>query len=175
LEIKELKKLVEILKDSEVTDFEMEKEGTRIKISRSGGNVIFQQAPVGGISNEYQVQSFPTTPSPQHVQQNVATGDTSAPIETSETKPVKEDETLQGAHIISSPIVGTFYRKPNPNAEPYVNMGDKVKPGQTLCIVEAMKLMNEITSEVGGEIIKIFVEDAQPVEYGEPLFAIKTM
>ena len=83
--------------------------------------------------------------------------------------PVEEDD----VHSISSPIVGTFYRAPNPDADPYVKVGDFVEPGQTLCIVEAMKLMNEIESDQSGTIVKVFPENAQPVEFGERLFAIK--
>ena len=76
-------------------------------------------------------------------------------------------------HVVKSPIVGTFYEAPSPGAQPFVKVGDTVQPGQVLCIIEAMKLMNEIESDVGGEIIRIFVENGQPVEYGEPLFAIR--
>jgi len=76
-------------------------------------------------------------------------------------------------HIVSSPIVGTFYRAASPDAEPYVNVGDIVKKGQILCIVEAMKLMNEIESEIDGKIVEILVENGQPVEYGEALFKIE--
>ncbi len=76
-------------------------------------------------------------------------------------------------HIVPSPIVGTFYSAPSPGAQPFVKVGDAVEPGQVLCIIEAMKLMNEIESDVGGEVVRVFVENGQPVEYGEPLFAIR--
>jgi len=75
---------------------------------------------------------------------------------------------------VTSPIVGTFYAAPNPEADPYVRVGDRVKTGQVLCIVEAMKLMNEIESDADGVILEIYVKNAQPVEYGEPLFALQT-
>jgi acetyl-CoA carboxylase biotin carboxyl carrier protein len=78
-----------------------------------------------------------------------------------------------GEHVISSPIVGTFYAAPSPDSEPYVQVGDRVRQGQVLCIVEAMKLMNEIESDVDGEIVKILGRNAQPVEFGEPLFALR--
>ncbi len=78
-----------------------------------------------------------------------------------------------GIHYVTSPIVGTFYRASNPSAAPYVSPGDYVKPGQTLCIVEAMKLMNEIESDVAGEVVKVLVENGTPVEYGERLFAVR--
>ena len=75
--------------------------------------------------------------------------------------------------IVTSPIVGTFYRAPEPNAPPFVRPGDQVKPGQTLCIIEAMKMMNNIDSEYEGTVVKVFVENGQPVQFGERLFAIK--
>ncbi|HEX9010409.1 MAG TPA: acetyl-CoA carboxylase biotin carboxyl carrier protein [Holophagaceae bacterium] len=78
-----------------------------------------------------------------------------------------------GIHYVTSPIVGTFYRAPNPTSAPYAQPGDFVKPGQTLCIIEAMKLMNEIESDVAGEVVKVLVENGQPVEYGERLFAVR--
>jgi acetyl-CoA carboxylase biotin carboxyl carrier protein len=76
-------------------------------------------------------------------------------------------------HLIKSPIVGTFYAAPGPNADPFVTVGAKVEPGQALCIIEAMKLMNEIESDVAGEVVRILVENAEPVEYGQPLFGIR--
>jgi len=79
----------------------------------------------------------------------------------------------EGEHLVASPIVGTFYRAPSPDADPYVKVGDFVEKGQVLCIVEAMKLMNEIESDVTGTVVKVLPEDAQPVEYGEHLFAVR--
>lgn len=76
-------------------------------------------------------------------------------------------------HVVKSPIVGTFYEAPSPGAEPFVKLGDQVGTGQVLCIIEAMKLMNEIESDVAGEVVRIYVESGQPVEYGQPLFAIR--
>lgn len=87
---------------------------------------------------------------------------------------VAADAEADGHHDVLSPIVGTFYRAPNPDAEPYVKVGDHVSKGQVLCIVEAMKLMNEIESDADGVVVKAFVDNAQPVEYGAKLFAIKT-
>jgi acetyl-CoA carboxylase biotin carboxyl carrier protein len=75
--------------------------------------------------------------------------------------------------VVKSPIVGTFYRSPDPNASPFVSVGDRVKVGQVLCIIEAMKLMNEIEAEMGGEIVKVHLENGQPVQYGDPLFTIR--
>ncbi len=86
---------------------------------------------------------------------------------------VAEAERGEDSHIVKSPIVGTFYEAPSPGAPPFVRVGDSVETGQVLCIIEAMKLMNEIEADVSGEIMRIFVENGQPVEYGEPLFAIR--
>ena len=88
--------------------------------------------------------------------------------------PAAEAEQDEGVHIITSPIVGTFYRSSNPEAQPFVNVGDHVRRGQVLCILEAMKLMNEIESDVDGTVVKIFPQNGQPIEYGENLFAVKT-
>jgi acetyl-CoA carboxylase biotin carboxyl carrier protein len=86
------------------------------------------------------------------------------------TEPVAASD----VHVIKSPIVGTFYSSPSPNADAFVAVGAKVEPGQVLCIIEAMKLMNEIESDVAGELVQVFVENGKPVEYGEPLFGIRT-
>lgn len=93
------------------------------------------------------------------------------PPATPAAQPVPVDE--PGIHYVTSPIVGTFYRASNPSAAPFVSPGDFVKPGQTLCIIEAMKLMNEIESDVAGEVVKVLVENGTPVEYGERLFAVR--
>jgi acetyl-CoA carboxylase biotin carboxyl carrier protein len=86
---------------------------------------------------------------------------------------VPGDEALNGLTVVKSPIVGTFYRAPDPSSPPFVNVGDQVKVGQVLCIIEAMKLMNEIEAEVAGEVVKVHHENGQPVQYGEPLFSIR--
>ncbi|PYQ62871.1 MAG: acetyl-CoA carboxylase biotin carboxyl carrier protein [Acidobacteria bacterium] len=85
----------------------------------------------------------------------------------------EEEESEAGLHVINSPIVGTFYRSPNPESDPFVTVGDHVSKGKVLCIIEAMKLMNEIESDIDGEIVKIFPQNGQPVEYGEQLFAVR--
>ncbi|HEX2254333.1 MAG TPA: acetyl-CoA carboxylase biotin carboxyl carrier protein, partial [Thermoanaerobaculia bacterium] len=84
-----------------------------------------------------------------------------------------EPSPADGAHVLTSPIVGTFYRAPAPDADPYVDVGSRVKKGQVLCIVEAMKLMNEIESDVDGVVVEVYPQNGQPVEFGEPLFAIR--
>ncbi len=96
-----------------------------------------------------------------------------APAAVAPAAPAEEDESVELA-VVTSPIVGTFYRSADPTSAPFVETGQRVRKGQTLCIIEAMKLMNEIESEYEGEIVKVYVENGQPVQYGERLFAIKT-
>lgn len=107
-------------------------------------------------------------------EQVVITKTESKPIVTQEKiEKIENGEEVKEGNIVSSPMVGTFYIKPSPNSEPYVELGKVVKEGDVLCIVEAMKLMNEIESEFAGEIVEIYVKDGEPVEYGKPLFRIK--
>ncbi|MBE0425825.1 MAG: acetyl-CoA carboxylase biotin carboxyl carrier protein [Nitrospirae bacterium] len=142
MELEELKELIELLKETDVTELQIEKDGTKVKIKRE--KILS--------SIEIPVHK------PSVIQEK-------ASVET-------EDET-QRLVTITSPIVGTFYRAPSPEANPFVEVGATVIKGQVLCIVEAMKLMNEIESDVDGIIVKILVENGQPVEYGEPLFLIE--
>ena len=154
MDINLIKKLIKLIENSEVTDLEVEENGIRIKVAKK---VRVSQIPL---------QNF-----------QAATPVTQAlPIESKETKaPVqKEEETSAGLHEIKSPIVGTFYRAPAPDADSYVQVGDTVSSGSVLCIVEAMKLMNEIESDISGKIVKILVENGKPVEYNQPLFLIQT-
>ena len=98
----------------------------------------------------------------------------SASVAVSESStPVPPAAPADDLHVIKSPIVGTFYAAPNPEAGPFVKVGDMVQAGQTVCIIEAMKLMNEIEAEISGEVVRILVENGHPVEYGEPLFAVR--
>jgi acetyl-CoA carboxylase biotin carboxyl carrier protein len=145
MEHEDLKDLIGLLKDTDITELQVEKEGVRIKIKREKHYGHFE--PTHQIMVERkQVREEPAAPA------------AAAP-----------DEKLL---TIASPIVGTFYRAPSPEASPFVEVGTRVRKGQVLCIVEAMKLMNEIESDVDGVISKIMVENAHPVEYGEPLFLI---
>ncbi len=141
MELEDLKELIKLLKETDITELQMEKDGSKVKIKRE--KIL---APIG-----MSVQK-----SPVYDEKIVA-----------ET----EDET-QRLLTVTSPIVGTFYRAPSPDAQPFVEVGQKVDKGTVLCIVEAMKLMNEIESDSDGVIVKVLVENSQPVEYGEPLFLI---
>lgn len=149
-----IRKLVKLVDSSEVTDLEIEENGTRVKIAKK----------IRGVQAVTQPQILspsPTVPQTPPVQKP------------EEEAPVKE-ETPEKVHEIHSPIVGTFYRAPAPDADPYVQVGDTVSQGSVLCIVEAMKLMNEIESDVSGKIVKILVENGKPVEYNQPLFLVET-
>lgn len=149
-----IKKLVRLVDTSDVTDLEVEQEGFRIKVAkkvRVSGQVYSQ---------------------PQLMQQS-APASQPAQQKAEESKPAAKDEKSEKLHEVRSPIVGTFYRAPAPDADPYSQVGDTVSAGSVLCIVEAMKLMNEIESDVSGKIIKILVENGKPVEYNQPLFLIQ--
>jgi acetyl-CoA carboxylase biotin carboxyl carrier protein len=153
IDFDEVRKVIALLEEKNLSVFELEIEGFRIKISRSA------PAPAPAPSSVREAAA----PGPS------AAGEASLPA----SAPASElDKTLQ---LITSPMVGTFYRAPDPTASPFVDLGDAVKKGQTLCIVEAMKLMNEIESDVDGTVVEIFVENAKPVEFGQKLFAVKPL
>jgi acetyl-CoA carboxylase biotin carboxyl carrier protein len=151
-----IKKLVKIVDASSITDLEIEENGIKVKIAKKIRSAhVVSQLPVSVASNQPVVQAESSNT-------------------TELTKP-KEDNVTSSAnlHEIRSPIVGTFYRAPAPDADSYVQIGTVVSPGSVLCIVEAMKLMNEIESDISGKIVKILVENGKPVEYNQPLFLIE--
>lgn len=155
--IDEIRELADLVDEHGFTDFEFENSNIHVRLSK---------IPYG--------QAAPTEPArqapPAAPQQQATTAPPDAPQEESESA---SEEASDGLHKITSPIVGTFYRSPAPDKEPYVKEGSKVSPDSVVCIVEAMKLMNEIEAEVSGEVVKIYVENGQPVEFGQPLFGIK--
>jgi acetyl-CoA carboxylase biotin carboxyl carrier protein len=159
----ELCELIRLVGSTEVASLEIEHAGGRLRIDG--------KAPVPVVNLGAAVPA-PTMSAPQ----TVTTG--AAPSGSTQGAPAAGSLEAAGAeedvHYVVSPIVGTFYRAPNPDAEPYVKVGDAIESGGTLCIVEAMKLMNEIESDTSGTIVKVFVENAQPVEFGERLFAIRS-
>jgi acetyl-CoA carboxylase biotin carboxyl carrier protein len=148
-----VKKLIKMLESSTVTDLEIEENDYRIKIAKKVRT---------SFSGDQSQIIHHVSPAPTHPQMEVHV----------EKKQDKEEEKNQ--HIIRSPIVGTFYRAPAPDADSYIQVGDMVSPGSVLCIVEAMKLMNEIESDVSGKVIKILAENGKPVEFNQPLFLIQT-
>ena len=160
MNIKEIKELIEAVAQNGITELEVERTGVKVRIRKqvqtpqvaisplSTGPAVVSGAPIIGLA--------------------AGENGTAAPV-LAET-PVEGKEDL---FVVRSPIVGTFYRAPNPNADPFVKVGDFVEPGRVLCIVEAMKLMNEIEAEVSGEVANIFVENGEPVEFGQALFGIR--
>jgi len=159
---KELKELIEFLIEKDIAEFELERGDVKVKIKRAGTHTVVYASPemhrpmVGSIPEPRQtssaapvVSSSPAVPAPVEA----------APAE--------------DLHVVKSPIVGTFYEAPSPGAPPFVKVGDTVEVGQVLCIVEAMKLLNEIESDVAGEIVKKLGSNGQPIEYGQELFSIR--
>jgi len=161
--LKDIQELIDLLVWREITEFEMEQNGVRIRIKRGGAN-----AGNPGPLETYFSPSPPLTPAASPLPLNASSPPSSvaSPAETAV-------ESTEGLYIQKSPIVGTFYASPATNAPPFVNLGEVVQLGQVLCIIEAMKLMNELEAEVAGEIVRVYVENGQPVEYGQSLFAIK--
>jgi acetyl-CoA carboxylase biotin carboxyl carrier protein len=155
----EIKQLLEVVREHELTEFELEREGFKIRIRRQQAG-----APIVGLTPSAAPAPVPSAP----VAQTVG----SAALASILPNPAEIEEEVEFA-VVKSPIVGTFYLAPEPGAPPFVEVGQPVRKNQVLCIIEAMKLMNEITSEYEGELVKIYVENGQPVQYGERLFAIK--
>lgn len=172
-EITELRELVEFLKANDVAEFDMEREDLKVRLKFAGATAAssaVDMAQLAQIMAASQAATAPAAVAHAHPVQTVAAP--AVPSSTATSAPEAADPTA-GAHIVKSPIVGTFYDAPAPDADTFVKVGDTVRNGQVLCIVEAMKLMNEIESDAGGEIIKVFAVAGQPVEYGQPLYAIK--
>jgi acetyl-CoA carboxylase biotin carboxyl carrier protein len=164
MNLKELKEIIQIIEESNIDEMEIEREGLRIKVRKNSKEPI----------------------QPQHSISHVVAVPT--PIQTTISAPVNNASEVQSAQVaaspeikmaesklmsIVSPMVGTFYRAPSPKSDPYVETGSAVKKGQAVCIVEAMKLMNEIESEIDGKIVRVLVENGQPVEYGQALFEVE--
>ena len=161
MDISDLKEILRILEEQDITEFELEQDGVKLRVCRA--STVAPIAPVltGGMA-----------PSPAPA---VAAGMSAAPAPTPAPAPPAPPPVEPPANgtLVKSPIVGTFYRAPDPNSAPFVSVGDRVKVGQVLCIIEAMKLMNEIEAEVAGEVVKIHPENGQPVQYGDPLFTVR--
>lgn len=149
-----IKELIKIIDDSSLTNFELELDGTVVKMSKNQVAMVSDEA----------VKETKT------VKKEVA-----KVISSSEKAEIKEEvaEKIEGGNLVTAPIVGTFYASSAPGKAPFVKVGDKVKKGDVICIVEAMKIMNEITSEFDGEVLEVFVKEEDMVEYGQPLFRIK--
>jgi acetyl-CoA carboxylase biotin carboxyl carrier protein len=163
LDTKELKEILRILDESEIAEFELEEAGRKLRIRKT---VAVAAAPAPAVVVPVASAILPAVPAASAVPAEAAAAPAAEP-------PAKEKESEEGLTIVKSPIVGTFYRAPDPNSPAFVNVGDHVKVGQVLCIVEAMKLMNEIEAEVAGQVVKIHPENGQPIQYGEPLFTLR--
>jgi acetyl-CoA carboxylase biotin carboxyl carrier protein len=150
IKLEELRQILEMAREHDLSELELESDGQRLRIRKNSAPPVAAAAPA------------PAPVSPP------------APAPVVSPPPPPELEADSELAVVKSPIVGTFYRAPAPNAPPFVQAGDTVRKGQTLCIIEAMKMMNNIDSEYEGVIVKIFVENGQPVQYGERLFAIRT-
>jgi acetyl-CoA carboxylase biotin carboxyl carrier protein len=150
MDLSYLEQLIKLFESSTLTELEIDEEGSRVTLGRAKEQQAMFAMP--------QMGSYPMP------QQQAATAVSAAPV---------ASEPSVKTHEVKSPIVGTLYRAPSPDADPYVQVGQQVENGTTLCIIEAMKLMNEIESDASGKIIKILVENGQPVEYGQPLFVLE--
>lgn len=169
MKTKEIRDLVKIVEESNVDELEVSRWGHKIRITKNAQSNANSQQPQQITIPAQQPQQV-ATPAPATQPQSANGG---APAAEPETEASKEDAPSTNYEEIKSPIVGTFYRSPSPEDPSYVSIGDSVKPGQTLCIIEAMKIMNEIESEVSGVVKEIKVENAEPVEYNQTLFLIE--
>jgi acetyl-CoA carboxylase biotin carboxyl carrier protein len=160
---KELKELIEFLIEKDIAEFELERGDVKVRIKRAGEHTVVHAHP------ESRFFSVPPASAPLIAAVPVVAPAAPAPPATPPAEPAAEE----GLHAVKSPIVGTFYEAPSPGAPPFVKAGDSVEVGQVLCIVEAMKLLNEIESDFAGEIVKKLVSNGQPIEYGQELFVIR--
>ena len=149
MNIKEIKEMINLMNENGLTELEVEKDDMRIRLKKTANGVEEFQSPAGYLT-----------------QGPAALGSKA------QTAPLAEEKIIIKTVEIKSPMVGTFYRAPNPEAPSYVEVGQMIEPGQVICIIEAMKLMNEIKSEIKGKILEILVDNAEPVEFGQSLFII---
>jgi acetyl-CoA carboxylase biotin carboxyl carrier protein len=158
---KELKELIEFLIEKDIAEFELERGDVKVRIKRGGESSAHAHG-------EARFFAVPAAPAPV-----AELGGAPVGISAAAAPPAKEAVPEEVLQMVKSPIVGTFYEAPSPGAPPFVKAGDMVEVGQVLCIVEAMKLLNEIESDVAGEIVKKLASNGQPIEYGQELFAIR--
>jgi acetyl-CoA carboxylase biotin carboxyl carrier protein len=156
LDLKQIKQIIDLMKRSELTEFEFEEEGFKIKIKRGAGDVPF-------------ISSTPLAPQIHSVAPQAA----AAPAASTQKEPAGSGADEAGYGYVKSPMVGTFYRSPSPENPPFVDANSKIEEKSVVCIIEAMKIMNEIQAEIRGTVVEVLVENGQPVEYGQRLFKIK--
>ena len=159
----ELRELIDLIQENDFAEFEIAREGFRLHVRRGAAAADVGRAAGTSPASEGSEQVNGTAP--------LQTGGSTPSHSGAPARSVASED--QDLHMILSPIVGTFYRSPSPNADPFVRIGSNVEAETIVCIIEAMKLMNEIQAEAAGEVVKIYVENGQPVEYGQPLFGIK--
>ena len=160
MDLSYIKKIIRLVEHSDVDEIEIEEDGKKIRVAKNRNSVSGYHVPMMNFQSGQPMAQIPSHTSP-------------AAAEPPAT-PIPAAKVESKYHEIRSPIVGTFYRSPAPDADPFVDVGDSVKSGQTLCIIEAMKLMNEIESDMDGKLVKILVENGKPVEYNQVLFLIET-
>ena len=154
MDIRKIKRLIELLEESGINEIEIKEGEESVRISRGGPEAPVQMMP--------QAPAQPVAPAPQPESATPA-----------EPEPAADDDGVPEGHPVRSPMVGTFYRAPAPGAKPFVEVGQQVKVGDTLCIVEAMKMLNQIEADKAGTVAAILLEDGQPVEYDQPLFIVQ--
>lgn len=163
MDLKQIKLIIDLMKRSDLTEFEVEEEGFKIKIKRNSGEF----AQVGG---GYSAHPFPAAPMVEPPRAAAATGPVAATPGPTQAGGNGEEA---GIAYVKSPMVGTFYRSPSPDNPPFIDIGSKVDEKSVVCIIEAMKIMNEIQAEIRGTVVEMLVENGQPVEYGQRLFKVK--
>ena len=161
MDYKSIQELIQTMSESNLSLLEVESDGIKIKMEKKKEEVVVERV-------THSLQSLPVHQSPMPVKEMVQLEQ--AIVKQEAAPAVEESESF---HVVTSPIVGTFYCKPGPDAEEFVQVGSSVRKGDVLCIIEAMKLMNEIEAEVDGEVVEILVKNESMVEYGQPLFKIK--
>jgi len=161
---KELKELIEFLIEKDIAEFELERGDVKVKIKRAGEHTV--------VHSHADPRYYAVAPPPMPAME-MGAAPSAAPAAAAAPPAAAKPAQEEGLHTVKSPIVGTFYEAPSPGAPPFVKVGDSVEVGQVLCIVEAMKLLNEIESDVAGEIVKKLANNGQPIEYGQELFVVR--
>jgi acetyl-CoA carboxylase biotin carboxyl carrier protein len=166
VDLDEVERLLDFMEKHGLEEFEYERDGVRVRLKKPSAHApgVFRAFTPAEVSAGGTHAPAHAAPAAHHATGHAAGHEAAAPAS------VTED-----LHIIKSPIVGTYYSAASPESEPFVKVGARVESGQALCIIEAMKLMNEIESDVAGEVVRVFVENGQPVEYGEPLFGLRPL
>jgi acetyl-CoA carboxylase biotin carboxyl carrier protein len=164
LDFSDIERILELMRANDLAEFEMEHDGLKLRVRKAGASPTFHAAPMHIMPMAVPQAAPPVAAPPPAPPPSAPAG----------AGPAEVDPDAVELAVVKSPIVGTFYRCPEPGAPSFVEIGQRVKKDQVLCIIEAMKLMNEITSEYDGEVVSAYVENGKPVQYGERLFAIKT-